>query len=437
MSRSLPSADLQFCETQVVVKAVLSNGQTLRLGTAELTNIPESDGNQYSYTAKIVKDSEVNSSTTQTANQMSFDAENVDKVLGLSINDLNATLHGAKVVASKVFANPVSMNLLDFNPHVWYEVGNIKNTLPNEQVTILKDQSGNNFDATGTSTLKWKKINGIHALRFTTNDSMVIPGSFKAAQVFAVFTTPSNVFSSSGSILGSADTPFSFVSGTSNFDTPFPQSVRSNGEALTSPFDLGNLTQVKIINVRTNNPTNSRSYQINNQSGIRTDLNLSELLIFENALSGQQEQLVEYILAKKFGVLLPYALDRMWESKVLLSGQISEAQSTEEAVSINIVSDIAPNVAFFANRSVSEKCPLVFKGTKCGYVGSLVSCNKLYESNDGCAGRNNQHRFQGVVVKGELPAPIPGDIDTTIGYGGRQWMGDHFPDAVRNREFIF
>jgi hypothetical protein len=122
-----------------------------------------------------------------------------------------------------------------------------------------------------------------------------------------------------------------------------------------------------------------------------------------------------------------------WESKVLLIGEIAYVDATTEIVSIKIVSDTAPNVAFIATRPIQTKCPLIFKGVACGYSGSLTTCNKVYESTDGCAGRSNQHRFGGVVIRGELPTPIPGGIDTDVNDPYRYKNGDTYPDPWNGR----
>jgi hypothetical protein len=231
LSRTEPSVDLRWCQSHVIIKAILADGTPLRLGSATLENIPEPDAIEYSYVAKIVKDSEVRISTTRTADQMTFSAENVDKELGLTLNNVNTVLIGAKVTCCKVFS-----------------------TLEN------------------------------------------VPEE-----------------------------------------------------------------------------------------------------------------------------------ERIWENKVLLTGEISSVDATQEEVTIKIISDTAPNVAFIATRPVQEKCPLVFKGIACGYVGPLTTCNKILQSDDGCSGRNNVHRYGGIVLKGELNHVISGGLDTEIERRGRVREQGTFP----------
>jgi hypothetical protein len=192
------------------MKAVLSDGTVYRLASADLMYVPEGDGQQYHYLAHLVRDSEVRQTLLRTADQASVSAQNVDRELGLTINDVARTLSGANVTFSKVFS--------------------------------------------------------------------------------------------------------------------------ADGEE--------------------------------------------------------------------------------FQRKVLLEGVITSSEVGENVVEIQIVSDVAPNVAFIGTRPVQENCPLVFKGLRCGYTGPLTTCNKEYDSPDGCAGRNRQHRFGGAKDKGELAERI------TLGDGG-------------------
>jgi hypothetical protein len=437
MARTDPSVNLSWCESHVVMKAVLANGEVLRLGTGTLTNVEEEDSLKYSYEAKILKDSQVRLSTTQSANLLNVDAENVDKELGLTINDVNSTLQGAKITASKVFSDIYSLDISDFSPRIWFNGDKIRGFLPNQTVTSWEDLSGNNSNASGTAVFSWKTINGRHALSFSNNDAMGIFGSFPLAQVFVVFKSDFPSFVGSGSILGSLTPAFKFANNTTEFTSPFPSGVRSNGLELVSPFPIGDLTQTKILNIKTSSPTTTRNYIINNQDGVRMDFKLAELIGFTNELSPAEEQNVEYILSRKYGVNLPYVPTRTWDRKILMVGEISGVEVNENIVRIKIVSDIAPNVAFIAARPVGTNCPLVFKGVRCGYSGPLTTCNKVYISEGGCSGRENQHRFGGVVIEGELNRIIPGDIDTTIGNPSRFWDGNHYPEVFRNREILF
>lgn len=118
----------------------------------------------------------------------------------------------------------------------------------------------------------------------------------------------------------------------------------------------------------------------------------------------------------------------------MLDGEVAYLDADENIGTIKIVSDTAPNVAFISNRRVQSHCPLVFKGKACGYSGVLTTCNKLYEDAGGCSGRENQHRFGGIVIRGELSRPIPGGIDTEIeDYLNRYRNGELYPDLPDGR----
>lgn len=231
MPRSEPTdVDLRFCETHVTMKLVLHDGTIYRLASASLTFVDEEDG-QFNYLAHLMKDSEVKTTLTSLADQASVGAQNVDRELGLTINDVSQTITNSKVTFSKVF--------------------------------------------------------------------------------------------------------------------------RQDGGT--------------------------------------------------------------------------------WDRKVLLEGVVADVQIDENLAEIKIVSDVAPNVAFIGTRQVQEKCPLVFKGHACGYVGPLTTCNKVFDSPDGCAGRNNQPRFGGAKDSGELSRPVIGDIDTEIGDAERRRGRLGYPDPINGR----
>lgn len=417
--------DLKWCESHVILKAILPDSTVLRLGSAQLSHIPEEDENLYSYEAKITKDAQIKITTTGEANQAGIEAENVDKELGLTLNNVSSTLIGAKIICSKVFApvqnsrNPSEVDGLA----IWYAADKVS-ALPNATISTWNDLSENSRDTTvngSAPSFILNQINGLPIIRFTTGKAMNIPGSFALAQVFIVFKSADNTFPT-WSLLGASPAPFTFSTGTTAMTSPFPTAVRKDGSTLASPFDLTSITNKMILNVKTNDPTNVRSYIINKLGSTTANVDIAEIIGFTTALPSEEEQYVEAYLSEKYGFALPYVPFKTWDRKVLLVGEISGVNVTDNTASISIVSDIAPNVAFISARPIQTHCPLIFKGTACGYSGPLTTCNKLYDSEDGCAGRANQHRFGGIVTKGELPSIIPGGIDTIIGDGS----GDRF-----------
>jgi len=133
--------------------------------------------------------------------------------------------------------------------------------------------------------------------------------------------------------------------------------------------------------------------------------------------------------------------DGSWKSSPLCYGEIADVQVDENIAEVTIVSDTAPNVRFLSNRPLSTTCPLTFKGAACGYVGPLTTCNKKRDDPDGCAGRNNVHRFGGIIAEGEISEPVVGDgFGVSVGTGGGGdsgggvGTGDLFPDpSIRFR----
>lgn len=139
----------------------------------------------------------------------------------------------------------------------------------------------------------------------------------------------------------------------------------------------------------------------------------------------------EIVYARAFRKL--NSLQALFYKSIMLVGEISDVQITETDAEVTAISDMASGVAFIGNRPVQSRCPLVFKGVACGYVGGLTTCNKLLQSDDGCSGRNNTHRFGGIVIKGELPQPIFGRGPGSVVIG-EDWGGDiTYPDPLDGR----
>jgi hypothetical protein len=105
--------------------------------------------------------------------------------------------------------------------------------------------------------------------------------------------------------------------------------------------------------------------------------------------------------------------DGAWAHITLLSGIIVGIPSNESTATIQCISDLyaAPNVG--ALRQVAKSCQWKYKDPRtCGYTGPEPTCNKIFESPDGCLGRNNQHRYGGWLYQIDkdtlyIPAPDP------------------------------
>ena len=77
-----------------------------------------------------------------------------------------------------------------------------------------------------------------------------------------------------------------------------------------------------------------------------------------------------------------------------LQGIVTGYRLDETGLELDVVTK-TNRTPTLSNRRVGSKCPWVFKGTECGYVGVETVCNKLYSDAGGCSGRSNQHRFGG------------------------------------------
>lgn len=103
-----------------------------------------------------------------------------------------------------------------------------------------------------------------------------------------------------------------------------------------------------------------------------------------------------------------------WVRLTLLSGIVVSIQSSDGQAVLQCISDLyaAPDVG--ALRQVVRSCQWKYKDPRtCGAVSSLPTCNKVFESADGCAGRENQHKYGGFLYDTskdtlEVPPPDPG-----------------------------
>jgi len=100
-----------------------------------------------------------------------------------------------------------------------------------------------------------------------------------------------------------------------------------------------------------------------------------------------------------------------WTSLTLLTGIVASVVSDEREATLQCISDLyaAPSVG--AIRTIARPCQWKYKDPRtCGYTGPEPTCNKIFESPDGCLGRNNQHRYGGFTYdtgKDSLSIPPP------------------------------
>lgn len=140
----------------------------------------------------------------------------------------------------------------------------------------------------------------------------------------------------------------------------------------------------------------------------------------------------------------------VWEWHQLMVGTITAVTTNDREATFELLSDIYSAGLVGAVAPVQRKCRHIFnapdpsdpgnlgkrKGPDCGYTGLLPTCNKIFESPDGCLGRNNQHRYGGVLYdtsKDSLTLPPPdiggdtgtgpgGNVDSDYPYKNWQWQ---------------
>ena len=129
------------------------------------------------------------------------------------------------------------------------------------------------------------------------------------------------------------------------------------------------------------------------------------------------------------GRAIARAREGPWAHIIMLNGIIVSIPSNEQYATLQCISDLYAAPAIGAIRQIARPCQWKYKDPRtCGYTGPEPTCNKIFESADGCAGRNNQHRYGGFLYDtGKdslyLPAPDP-NSNPYPGGGGIGGDGD-------------
>jgi hypothetical protein len=119
-----------------------------------------------------------------------------------------------------------------------------------------------------------------------------------------------------------------------------------------------------------------------------------------------------------------------YEADVLFSGVVDGVKVDENVVSLMVVSDISQRGARIGNIQVTQRCRHVFKDAHCAWIeaqgGDPDFCNKVFDSEEGCLGHNNQFHFGGVptLLAREIP---PQQYPPGTGPGGWEPVPTNFP----------
>jgi hypothetical protein len=110
--------------------------------------------------------------------------------------------------------------------------------------------------------------------------------------------------------------------------------------------------------------------------------------------------------------------DVSWVSLTMLSGIVAGLPSDETRATLQAISDLYAAPAVGALRPITRSCPFKYRHPRtCGAAlppdpanDPLPTCNKIFDSPDGCLGRSNQHHYGGFlydVGKDTLIFPPP------------------------------
>ena len=129
-----------------------------------------------------------------------------------------------------------------------------------------------------------------------------------------------------------------------------------------------------------------------------------------------------------------------FESISIFHGVVQGLTVDENYVTLTVVSDFTSRNAVVAGRQCTQRCIWAFKSPECGWrqaeagnppdqVGDPDDCNLIFDSDGGCKGHANQHRFGGVppLIANQSTNPTLGVDGGPIGggsTGGGNGTGD-------------
>lgn len=77
------------------------------------------------------------------------------------------------------------------------------------------------------------------------------------------------------------------------------------------------------------------------------------------------------------------------------TGEVIALQADESAVALEVGSYNLQRQVFPSNRALKNFCRHRYQGNRCGYTGSLPTCDKSLNGPDGCVVHGNEPRFGG------------------------------------------
>ncbi len=211
----------------------------------------------------------------------------------------------------------------DFDPTTmsgcvaWFDAGVGVTTNGSGVVQTWNDRSGNNHHATlaaGDPVLASSQVNGRPAVQFRSgaqggagDEYLNVSGLLFAREIFMVWRSPSAAFSDYGGIFGQmSGRPSNFLverNNTTFHNNQYPEKVSKDGAPLRSPFDMSPVTDYMVLRVVVNaGDTAQQAYQIGRNDGWSFDMDLAEVIAFDDKLTLDEESQVGGYLAGKYGI---------------------------------------------------------------------------------------------------------------------------------------
>lgn len=214
-----------------------------------------------------------------------------------------------------------------FNPRdlestrIWLNAGSLWWMADGAAVQKWKDQSGFKNHALQPSSPSRPTINkkggpgGLPVVMTGGGQYLEVGGNFPVAHVAAVFRAPGVVWGDYGAALGVTQgsdalqgnlRTYLFRTGATDLhNDPYPVSVRKNGAALSSPFDLAPTNSFMLTSIAVAGPEKWRGYQVGASEGFNdAHLEIAEIVASYPMPSAAEIGFIEKYLAKKYGITL-------------------------------------------------------------------------------------------------------------------------------------
>jgi len=140
---------MSWVESHDIVRIEFPDGAVKRFGTGKMDNVPllihtdlgmvTDTGN---YLAHLLQSSSTRQTLTQAADKVTVSIQNVDRAIGLTINNVATSLVGASAVFAKVFKDP-NTGLWKSSPLCYGEIADVKINESTAGVTIVSDTAPN------------------------------------------------------------------------------------------------------------------------------------------------------------------------------------------------------------------------------------------------------------------------------------------------------